>query len=295
MYKIKYGYDTPVNRSLALTGIIAHPAGKNYGSVRLLSSGSTSVQVRKMGNIKLEYSTDNVIFADVTWTGKEEASVSPTFSLQDGESLYLKGNNTCGVSDLFGFSFSGVGTIAATGDIRAISTNSFCYSMFEGCTSLTTAPALPATTLANDCYYGMFSGCTSLTTAPALPATTLANDCYYGMFDGCTNLTTAPALPATTLAEHCYDGMFDGCTSLTTAPALPATTLADYCYNGMFSGCEKISSLAVYFTAFDQPLLCTTGWLEGVSTTGTFHCPSSLDTTTRDASHVPEGWIISNN
>ena len=217
MYKIKYGYDTPVNRSLALTGIIAHPAGKNYGSVRLLSSGSTSVRVYKMGNIKLEYSTDNVIFADVTWTDEEKASVSPTFSLQDGESLYLKGNNTCSVSDLFVFSFSGVGTIAATGDIRAISTNSFCYSMFNGCTNLTTAPALPATTLANNCY------------------------------------------------------------------------------NGMFNGCTKISSLAVYFTAFNQTLSCTTGWLEGVSTTGTFHCPSSLDTTTRDASHVPADWTILNN
>ena len=169
MYKIKYGYDTPVNRRLALTGIIAHPAGKNYGSVRLLSSGSTSVQISKMGNIRLEYSTDNVIFADVTWTGGEGASVSPTFSLQNGESLYLKGNNTCGGSDLFVFSFSGVGTIAATGDIRAISTNSFCHSMFSGCTNLTTAPALPATTIAEYCYSGMFDGCTSLTTAPTLP------------------------------------------------------------------------------------------------------------------------------
>ncbi|MBQ6029125.1 MAG: hypothetical protein IJL24_06325, partial [Treponema sp.] len=34
---------------------------------------------------------------------------------------------------------------------------------------------LPATTLANSCYSGMFSGCTSLTAAPSLPATTLAN------------------------------------------------------------------------------------------------------------------------
>jgi hypothetical protein len=45
--------------------------------------------------------------------------------------------------------------------------------MFDGCTSLTTAPALPATTLAANCYSYMFYGCTSLTSAPALPATTL--------------------------------------------------------------------------------------------------------------------------
>ena len=36
----------------------------------------------------------------------------------------------------------------------------------------------------------MFEGCTSLTTAPELPATTLASNCYYSMFKGCTNLNT---------------------------------------------------------------------------------------------------------
>ena len=34
--------------------------------------------------------------------------------------------------------------------------------MFQGCTSLTQAPALPATTLADYCYFSMFQGCTSL-------------------------------------------------------------------------------------------------------------------------------------
>ena len=34
--------------------------------------------------------------------------------------------------------------------------------MFYGCTSLTTAPELPAKTLDVNCYYYMFYGCTSL-------------------------------------------------------------------------------------------------------------------------------------
>ena len=34
--------------------------------------------------------------------------------------------------------------------------------MFRGCTSLTEAPALPATSLADSCYSYMFYGCTSL-------------------------------------------------------------------------------------------------------------------------------------
>ena len=60
--------------------------------------------------------------------------------------------------------------------------------MFDGCTSLTAAPKLPATILVSYCYSYMFSGCTSLTAAPELPATTLANFCYQSMFDGCTLL-----------------------------------------------------------------------------------------------------------
>ena len=117
-----------------------------------------------------------------------------------------------------------------------------CYGMmFQGCTSLTTAPVvLPATTLTKECYRGMFKNCTSLTKAPELPATTLAERCYYGMFQGCTSLVNAPTLPATTLAGYCYYQMFSGCSSLVSAPELPATTLAEWCYGDMFYICESL-------------------------------------------------------
>ena len=36
----------------------------------------------------------------------------------------------------------------------------------------------------------MFRNCTSLTTSPRLPATTLSNSCYQGVFYGCTNLNS---------------------------------------------------------------------------------------------------------
>ena len=119
----------------------------------------------------------------------------------------------------------------------------FCYySIFNGCTGLTSAPELPATVLFESCYAFMFNGCTGLTSAPELPATNLYKDCYYSMFKGCTSLTTAPALPATTLADFCYSAMFYGCTNMTTAPALPATTLANSCYNSMFYGCSNLTA-----------------------------------------------------
>lgn len=54
---------------------------------------------------------------------------------------------------------------------------------------------LPARRLTDGCYYSMFNGCTSLTTAPELPATTLASSCYGFMFDGCTSLTSEAQVP----------------------------------------------------------------------------------------------------
>ena len=60
----------------------------------------------------------------------------------------------------------------------------------------------------------MFNGCTSLTQAPDLPAINLAVNCYNSMFRSCTALTQAPVLPATNLATLCYCDMFRGCTKL---------------------------------------------------------------------------------
>ena len=142
--------------------------------------------------------------------------------------------------------------VACSGDIRTLvdyenhatvsTANARFCSLFEGCKSLTSAPELPATTLAESCYEYMFYKCTSLTVAPELPATTLTEFCYNRMFYNCTSLTVAPELPATTLAESCYRSMFYNCTNLTTAPELPATTLAEYCYLQMFNGCTSLTA-----------------------------------------------------
>ena len=168
-----------------------------------------------------------------------------------------------------------------------------CYKyMFSGCSSLTQAPELPATTLAYGCYYCMFSGCASLTQAPALPATTLANSCYSSMFHGCTKLTQAPVLPATTLANYCYRSMFNKCTSLTQAPELPVTTLAYGCYYEMFKGCtslNKVTCLATDLSAAD----CTTNWLSGVASSGTFTKASGADWSS-GTSGIPAGWTVQN-
>ena len=148
--------------------------------------------------------------------------------------------DTC--STKFGFLFNGCTQLTTAPMLPATKLADNCYEgMFYGCTALTNAPALPATELAEKCYYRMFYGCTALKSAPALLATELADNCYRGMFNGCTDLKSAPALPATELAERCYQGMFNGCTALKSAPALPAEKLALFCYNNMFNGCTALT------------------------------------------------------
>ena len=199
----------------------------------------------------LEYSTDASTWS--TWNGTTTLSSSTSGR---NNVLYLRGTGNTKITGsneqykwvLTGSDIKCIGNIENLLDYATVTAGNhptmanWCYfSMFSSCTSLTKAPALPATTLESDCYRRMFSGCTSLTKAPALPATTLANYCYYQMFQNCIGLTQAPTLPATTLAEGCYREMFYGCTSLTQAPTLSATTLANSCYLNMFYGCTSLT------------------------------------------------------
>ena len=131
--------------------------------------------------------------------------------------------------------------------------------LFEECTNLVSAEnlVLPTTTLANYCYSSMFNGCTSLTTAPQLPATKLADSCYSNMFYNCSKLTTAPALPATTLAQSCYYEMFRGCRSLNYIKCLATNISERNCANSWVTG---VASTGTFIKASSM-----TSWTTGTS------------------------------
>ena len=208
----------------------------NYLTFAAEEDGSTFGILNKNNNPDVQYSLDG----GENWYALAEGDILTL--VNKGDAALLRGNNPEGFSKEYDkySSFTMTGKIAASGSVMSLIDGTgetlvvpadYCFhSLFSGCTSLTQAPELPATTLADDCYSYMFSGCTSLTQAPELPATTLAEFCYAGMFKGCTSLTQAPELPATTLAELCYKYMFLGCTKLTQAPELQSTTLAESCY-----------------------------------------------------------------
>ena len=90
---------------------------------------------------------------------------------------------------------------------------------------------LPATHMANYSYRAMFSKCSSLATAPALPATTLTQGCYWYMFEDCA-ITTAPDLLADTLPAESYGYMFTGCNNLSYIRCLATTKSASKCLEG---------------------------------------------------------------
>ena len=175
----------------------------------------------------LEYSVNDGEWATV------EAGTEVTFGGTHGD-LRLRGTNTYGTAPAWNkystikFTDETV-KVACTGDIRTLldwrnystvktGIAKFCY-LFSGCRVLTSAPELPATNLADDCYYYMFVGCTSLTSAPDLKATTLAYECYFSMFRGCTKLSTVTMLaPSDQILETiscCHNWLYDAGTDET--------------------------------------------------------------------------------
>ena len=118
-----------------------------------------------------------------------------------------------------------------------------CIMMFDGCKSLVTPPVMHAMEVKEGACGYMFENCSSLVKSPELPATTIGKDCYSAMFAFCTSLREVPEiLPAATLAKECYDAMFYRCTSLSAAPELPATDLAEKCYHSMFEDCTSLTA-----------------------------------------------------
>ena len=236
------------------------------------------------------------------WTSGEHTTELP-IKLNTGEKMYFRNDTHKFSNSYNKYiTFSSTVSSNVGGDIRTLSNyldvnnetkpklNMFCNLFYNNKYIVNASNLrLSYTTLEWSCYGGMFNGCTSLTTAPTeLPATTLGQYCYSGMFQSCSKLTSAPALPATTLISNCYYGMFRYCTSLTTAPELPATTLVSNCYYGMFRDCTSLNSITVYADDISASN-CTNNWLSGVASSGTFHNLGSAIYPT-GPSGIPSGW-----
>lgn len=226
---------------------------------------------------------------DYSVGGNEWAAVKKDTEISFGGAngdLRLRGKNTAGTATgtvqyatyaTITFTKSNV-PVACTGDIRTLldwnnyatvnTENARFIKLFENCSVLTSAPELPATTLARNCYACMFSGCTNLKTAPELKATALADCCYASMFSGCTNLKTAPKLPAKISRVECYANMFSGCTNLKSAE-LSIEFLYRSCCDAMFNNCTNLSSVTMLAPSKEITLSgssCLYYWLNNAGT-----------------------------
>ena len=229
-------------------------------------AGSTLGLTKLSTNQTLEYSNDTT-----TWNTFDTTTTVTLANV--GDKVYIRGILNANNTSSNHTQFKMTGKIAASGNCNAI----WNYGDLEA--------ALKAY-----CGRHMFGGCTSLVTAPELPATTLANGCYSYMFSNCISLTTAPELPATTLAERCYESMLRGCTKLTTAPELPATTLAYYCYTLMFADCKNLNKITCLATDINSSW--TYNWVSGVSATGTFIKDPNMTAWTSGKNGIPDGWTV---
>ena len=149
------------------------PTPSAYGGLRFTAeSANSSVQLTKVGSAPAVTLVKS--FDGVNW---EEYPVGDVIELPTvGYSVYLAagegGNNAFGASANAYHKFVINGLVASSGDITSI-LNFDCEQ----------------TTLAIGCCRYMFRGCTGLTSAPELPATTLKAQCYNSMFKYCKNIS----------------------------------------------------------------------------------------------------------
>ena len=189
----------------------------------------------------IEYSTDGENWTRVDNDITQEQNIVMMEGL-GGDFVYVRGQATAYAAkagaccfqaadsteqELVGFNAEG-DILSLLGTTNFADTVGAFDSLFAGSLIVDASKLVLPDITADECYYDMFHNCTSLTSAPALPATTLADGCYRRMFYGCTSLTSAPVLPATTLAYECYDSMFRGCTSLEEVTMLAITVDPEY-------------------------------------------------------------------
>lgn len=249
----------------------------------------------------IEYSTDKVTWQSAEFTptnfdpvngGGSDGSYSFPVTLNTGDRIYIRGNNTAFYIDASAYGYFLAPNTEVGGNIMSL-----------------LDPTMQQTEAPENCFRNLFCSTDGYYNAGILdaknlsmPATEIGESCYREMFMNNTTLSSAPScLPATALSgNNCYQSMFAGCTALGASPILSATTLTSGCYEEMFNGCTNLSAVTTcmtgWFASDGSDGRETSAWLSGVAPTGIFICNmNALNTSSIDESHVPSGWNVYNN
>lgn len=161
----------------------------SYNYINFLMPNGGDITLTRNGNptpVTLEYSLDG----GATWTTWSEVGGVRTLTLPAGGRVWLRNASSTstgfstGDSDYYKFAFTD--SAYAYGDTRSL----LCSRPFSG-------------VLTAHVFRYLFSRCSSLVTAPELPAMTLAPSCYAYMFAGCSSLDNVTMLATDISATNC--------------------------------------------------------------------------------------------
>lgn len=230
----------------------------NAGSDVTISSTTNWTSSDSQAKPVITYSPDRENWYAWNWGSTE-------YTLRAGQSIYWRGNNDYIATQQSYFKFITTGgTVALSGNLMTLLDSTGVslsisavgrgfYCLFNGA-AITSAPELPATTLAPECYRQLFYACSQLVSPPStLPATTVPETAYDSMFSLCSQLTYTPTFPSTlTVGSSGMHDMFFECSSLRAFNALTSTSVgaptdtsdtssSEVAY--MFYGCSSLQDL----------------------------------------------------
>lgn len=241
----------------------------NYLCFTALEEGTFSFRygstARAVGGLYIDYSIDEcktwVRTESISW--QEQTITTPT--IRAGEKVYWRGYNDALGTGGGDSNFLSTGAFDVSGHCGSIlRKNDFSYvitkgngirKLFINCKVVNAADLILPKFTTNGCFASMFEGCSSLVSAPNFHNDTLSGYCYSNMFKNCTSLVSVPfVLDYTTLQGGCYNGMFDGCTSLTTSPLKGGSyNVPSQAFNRMFSNCTSLINVEdLYIVGIEQ-------------------------------------------
>ena len=250
-------------RNAMLAGGGSQPSGGYWGLCFTAEEPNCVVNMSKKGTppaVTLETSPDGM-----TWTLFDaDGGTTPITLAAVGDKVYFRagsgGNSQFALSNSNRHTFTITGKTAASGSIMSLldATNEGMDSLVD-CGDFT--------------FNSLFYDCSSLTSAPSLPATVLRSGCYYAMFMRCSSLTSAPSLPATVLpTTNCCQRMFQSCSSLA------EVRVAFSAWNGNATT-NWLSGVAATGTFYCPTALGT----DATITRGTNYCPTGWTVVNTDA------------
>ena len=217
------------------------------------------IEERNYPEYHLQYSVDGTTFRDFY--------KSTRVFLNKGGRVWFKGTYTR-VNAMNYYSFRSDKPVYCNGSVMSIaySQNDSIerpyqfYKLFEGMTTLLSAPGLPAVKLQPYCYAYMFSGCINLRETPDVKSDYIDSHACCGMFhnckgvkysyralknvedyaycncyNGCASLEKAGSLIVNSMGSYACDAMYANCGSLEEPPELNTPVLSPYCFYSMFS------------------------------------------------------------